>query len=84
MAGDAAGEPASVHCALVLAHPDGRSVEAMVKVHGHLRWPPRETEPGFAGIFDPLGGRTMMGADGVLLHRRLAFARLVDALNRSG
>lgn len=77
-----ASDQAVVHCALALARPDSPTLSVHVELHGQIVWPPREAEPGFAPIFKPLGARAM-SLGRVLLHRRLAFAALVDVLNRS-
>lgn len=80
-----AGRPrafaARLHCALALVHPDAEPWIGEASVSGWLRWPPTHL-PGPAAIFEPASGP--LEAQGVLLHRRQAFAALSDALSTRG
>lgn len=72
------GPRARIHCALALINPEGEEATVHAAVDGQLRWPPRAEGPGFAPIFSPSGGRAMADAHGVLIHRRLAFSKLLS------
>lgn len=71
---------ATLHCALVLANPQGVVAEASAAIGGVLRWPPVEA-PGLAAIFAPDPPHALLD-DGVLVHRRVAFERLTPAVLR--
>lgn len=69
---------AALHCALVLADPTGVLAVASAEIPGRLCWPPGDA-PGLAAIFAP-DPPLVLVEHGVLVHRRVAFARLVPAL----
>jgi XTP/dITP diphosphohydrolase len=69
---------ATLSCALVLAHPDGTTDRAEAAIPGRLHWPPSEA-PGLAAMFTPDPPWSLLRA-GVLVHRRIAFERLLPAL----
>lgn len=64
-------------CAMAMAQPDGSTTARQATIDGRLRWPPQGEPEGFIPIFssyDPLR------KDGVLAHRRAAFAELWRAI----
>lgn len=69
---------AALCCALVLAAPDGVIAIAESEIPGRLRWPPGDA-PGLAAMFEPDPPHVLVEG-GVLVHRRVAFARLEPAL----
>jgi XTP/dITP diphosphohydrolase len=69
---------ATLTCALVLARPSGAIDHAVAAIDGRLHWPPGDA-PGLAAIFEPDPPRKLLER-GVLVHRRLAYARLLPAL----
>ena len=82
----AEGQPASFHCALALAWPDGALLEVEGRVDGTLTFPPRgEKGFGYDPIFIPTGSRDTYGEidpqhKESTSHRARAFAQLVAAL----
>lgn len=78
--GDAPPVAARLVCALAWAEPDGDLLTGLGIVEGHLRWPPSEL-PGPAAIIAADEG---LSTDGVLLHRRRAFASLLSARSARG
>jgi XTP/dITP diphosphohydrolase len=68
---------AELCCALVLSDGSEREI-AEARVQGRLCWPPG-TAPGLAAMFMPDDAEPLV-QDGVLLHRRRAFAELTPAL----
>lgn len=81
---------AAFRCALVLAWPDGRSVEAEGRCDGFIATTPRgEGGFGYDPVFvDPASGRTFAelpaAAKNALSHRRRALDALVRALDAAG
>jgi inosine/xanthosine triphosphate pyrophosphatase family protein len=69
---------AALCCALVLAGPQGVIAVAESEIPGRLRWPPGDA-PGLAAMFEPDPPHVLVEG-GVLVHRRVAFERLVPAL----
>jgi XTP/dITP diphosphohydrolase len=69
---------ATLTCALVLARPSGAIDHAVAAIDGRLRWPPGDA-PGLAAIFAPDPPWDLLER-GVLVHRRVAYARLLPAL----
>ncbi|MBX7082885.1 MAG: non-canonical purine NTP pyrophosphatase [Nannocystaceae bacterium] len=75
----AADVRASLCCALVLADAHRVCGEAFARVRGRLRWPPDPQVPSaLAGMLRLDRGAVL--DDGVLAHRRAAFARLLPTL----
>lgn len=68
---------ASLVCAVVVADPRGVILRGEARVVGKLRWPPTDA-PGPAAIFAADSGEVLL--DGVLAHRRAAFATIEAAL----
>lgn len=69
---------ASLHCALALAWPGGELWTGEAAIAGRVRWPPREGLPGLVAMFEPDEGEGPLERDGVLVHRRRAFDRLLE------
>jgi XTP/dITP diphosphohydrolase len=69
---------AALCCALVLADADGVVAVAESEIPGRLRWPPGDA-PGLAAMFEPDPPHVLVDG-GALVHRRVAFERLVPAL----
>ena len=67
---------ATAVCALSFARSATSIVTAEYRVPGILRWPPTEAAPGFAAVFRPQED-VPFTRDGILLHRRRAFRRLI-------
>lgn len=72
---------AALCCALVLAGPNGVIASAESEIPGRLRWPAGDA-PGLAAMFEPDPPHVLVEG-GVLVHRRVAFARLAPALRRA-
>ena len=70
---------ATAVCAMTLARSRMALTEVQCRVRGQLHWPPDEALPGFAAIFETRPPMRPFAEDGVLLHRRGAFARLAAA-----
>lgn len=68
---------AALVCAVVIADPRGVVLRGEARIDGRLRWPPTDA-PGPAAIFAAQDGSVF--DDGVLLHRRRAFATIEAAL----
>ena len=87
-AGPDAGHDAHFVCALSLAWPDGTIESFEGKVHGTLTWPPRgENGHGYDAMFVAAGDSRTFGeldpaAKNEISHRAVAFAKLVEALER--
>jgi len=82
----AEGQPASFHCALALAWPDGALLEVEGRVDGTLTFPPRGDKGfGYDPVFVPEGSSDTYGETDPknkesTSHRARAFAQLVTAL----
>jgi len=68
---------AKLVCSLALAQVGHPTRAVLGEAHGWLRWPPHPA-PGFAALLET---SEPLVQDGVLTHRRLAFAALKDALS---
>jgi XTP/dITP diphosphohydrolase len=75
------GTGATLVCAVVLADRSGVIAHGEARVRGRLRWPP-SSAPVPAAIFDAEDGAVIV--DGVLAHRRAAFAAIEATLRARG
>lgn len=86
--GDNLDRSAAFICTLALADPDGECEIFEGRIEGTLVWPPRgENGFGYDAMFLPAGEKRTFGEMSAkekkaISHRSIAFAHLVDGLNR--